>query len=225
MSDQGLDVLWGQCIDQYGAGEAFLPLLQALGKRCRACGGEAFVAKLRHYAPTWLAQMPWTLAGEEREALQREVLGATKERMLREVCEVLEASGRETPLSLILEDLHWSDHATLDFIALLARRRERAALVVIGTYWPVEVILRGHPLKSVKQELQMRALCSELALEALAASDVVAYLARRFPAGEIPQVLAPVIYRRAEGHPPSWSTWSNISSPKSASPKSGGPGP
>lgn len=89
----------------------------------------------------------------------------------------------------------------MDFIALLARRRERTALVVISTYRPVEVILRGHPLKSVKQKLQMHALCVELALEALAASDVVTYLARRFPAGEIPEVLAPVIYRRTEGYP------------------------
>lgn len=48
--------------------------------------------------------LPWTLTGEDRVALQREVLGATKERMVRELCEALEALGRETPLLLILED-------------------------------------------------------------------------------------------------------------------------
>ena len=226
LSDRRVDVLWGQCIDQYGAGEAFLPLLQALGKRCRASGGEAFVAKLRHYAPTWLAQMPWTLAGEEREALQREVLGATKERMLRELCEALEALGRETPLLLILEDLHWSDHATLDFISLLARRRERAALVVIGTYRPVEIILRGHPLKSVKQE-------PPDARPVLRAGTRGARCFRTswptWRGGSRP-VRSRRSWRRSstgerKAIPSSWSTWSNISSPKGASPKSGAPGP
>lgn len=49
LSDRGVDVLWGQCIDQYGPGEAFLPLLQALGKRCRAFGGRR---SLRSYVIT-----------------------------------------------------------------------------------------------------------------------------------------------------------------------------
>lgn len=42
----------------------------------------------------------------ERENLQREVLGATRKRMLRECCELLEALSGETPLVLVLEDLH-----------------------------------------------------------------------------------------------------------------------
>ena len=48
----------GQCIEHYGAGEAYLPLLEALGQLGRAPGGERLVAGLRQYAPTWLAQLP-----------------------------------------------------------------------------------------------------------------------------------------------------------------------
>lgn len=49
---------WGQCIDQYGAGEAYLPMLEALHRACRMPRGERLVETLRSHAPTWLAQMP-----------------------------------------------------------------------------------------------------------------------------------------------------------------------
>jgi predicted ATPase len=38
-------------------------------------------------------------------------------------------------LVLILEDLQWSDHATVEALASLAQRPEPARLLVLGTYW------------------------------------------------------------------------------------------
>ncbi len=121
--------------------------------------------------------------------------------MLREFCELLEALSREGPLVLVLEDLHWSDYTTLDVLTLLARRRDRAPLLVIGTHRPVEVVLRRHPLRAVQQELQIQGLCAELPLDNLSSAEVSAYLTQRFPGNEIPEVVAEVIYRRTEGHP------------------------
>ena len=108
---------------------------------------------LRTHAPMWLLQMPSLLTASEREALNREVIGATPERMMREMAEALEALTSEQPLVLIVEDLHWSDCSTLDLISYLARQRRAAHLMMIGTYRPVELIVSGHPLKAVKQEL------------------------------------------------------------------------
>src|SRR5262249_2272272 len=142
----------GQCIEQFGAGEAYLPVLSALGQLCRAPDHAHFRTFLEQYAPIWLAQMPVLLSTAEQEALQRGPLGATRERMLRELAEALEHLTAEQPLVLVLEDLHWSDYATLDFLAFVARRCEPARLLVIGTYRPVEVIMREHPLWRVKQE-------------------------------------------------------------------------
>jgi DNA-binding winged helix-turn-helix (wHTH) protein len=68
--------LWigrGQCIEQYGPGEAYLPVLEALGRVCRVPGGEHLVAVLRHHAPTWLVQMPALVSEPELDALQRTV--------------------------------------------------------------------------------------------------------------------------------------------------------
>src|SRR5207237_6970551 len=57
----------GQCIDHYGAGEAYLPVLEALTRLCRGPGGDQLVTLLRQYAPSWLGQMPALLSSGEPE--------------------------------------------------------------------------------------------------------------------------------------------------------------
>lgn len=191
----------GQCLEQFGAGEAYLPVLEAVSQLCQEPGRERLLPLLRRHAPTWLQQMPWLAPSAEREVLQRAALGATRERMLREMVEVLEALTAETPLVLVIEDLHWSDYSTLDLISALAARREPARLLLLGTYRPVEVILGEHPLKSVKQELQAKRLCEELSLEYLSEEAVSQYLAARFPRNGFPAGLARLIHERTEGNP------------------------
>ena len=73
--------------------------------------------------------------------------------MLRKMAKAIDIITAEHPLILWLEDLHWSDVSTLELLALLARRREPARLLVLATYCPVDVIIKQHPLKAVKQEL------------------------------------------------------------------------
>src|SRR5439155_23698176 len=118
-------------------------------------------------APTWLLQMPTLLSVTELEALQRRVQGATQERMLRELAEAVEVLTITHPLVLVLEDLHWSDHATLALIGWLAGRREPARFLLLGTYRPVEIIVREHPLRAMKQDLAVHRLCTEMRLEML----------------------------------------------------------
>ncbi|HEV8712460.1 MAG TPA: hypothetical protein VGX03_06490 [Candidatus Binatia bacterium] len=127
------------------------------------------------------------------------------------MAEAIEALTAKRPLMLVFEDLHWSDHSTLELLAYLARRRERARLLVVGTYRPTEVIVSGHPLKGVTQELQVHGHCEELRLELLTEGDVADYVAGQFTAGvrghrHSPaeaasfQQLAKVIHRRTDGN-------------------------
>jgi DNA-binding winged helix-turn-helix (wHTH) protein/predicted ATPase len=202
------DRLWighGQCIEQYGAGEAYLPILEALGRLCREPGGERLVTLLAHHAPTWLVQLPALLSTAELEALQRRVQGTTHERMLREMVEAVEALTAERLLVLMLEDLHWSDYSTLDLVSSLARRQEAARLFLIGTYRPVEVLASEHPLRAVKQELQLQRHCGELSLGLLTETAVQKYLAVRF-AGEAQQAaslkkLTQMVHQHTDGNP------------------------
>src|SRR5262249_3670773 len=78
----GMWVARGQCVEHYGVGEAYLPILSVLGQLCRAPGGEHLISLLAQHAPTWLVQMPAFLSTAELEALQRRILGASRERML-----------------------------------------------------------------------------------------------------------------------------------------------
>ncbi len=61
----------GQCLEQYGAGEAYLPVLEALSRLGRGPDGERVVACLRRFAPTWLRELPSLIgrAGFARSAL------------------------------------------------------------------------------------------------------------------------------------------------------------
>jgi predicted ATPase/DNA-binding winged helix-turn-helix (wHTH) protein len=191
----------GQCLEQYGAGEAYLPVLDGLARLCREPGHKQIVEVIRRQAPTWLAQMPWLVTDNDREMLQQQMLGATRERMLREMAEALETLTATLPVILVLEDLHWSDYSTLDLISYLARRREAARLMVIATYRPVEVILNEHPLKGIKQELQLHRLCEELPLEYLTEEAIKEFLAVRFPEHQFPAKLVQLIHERTGGNP------------------------
>src|SRR5262249_15721699 len=137
----------------------------------------------------------------EREAFGREVFGASRERMLREMGEALEALTADAPLVLALEDLHWSDYSTLDLISYIARQRRGARLMVVGTYRPAGLIARGHRVKAVKQELLAKQQCEELALEYLTGQAVAQHLAVRFPENDFPGELAALIHERTEGNP------------------------
>jgi DNA-binding winged helix-turn-helix (wHTH) protein len=149
-SDRSIRISRGQCLEQYGTSEAYLPVLEALGQLCQEQG--QVVDLLRAHAPMWLLQMPSLMSPSDRESFSREVFGASRDRMVREMAEALESLAAETPFLLVLEDLHWSDYSTVDLISALARRRETSRLMLIGTYRPVDLILSEHPLKAVKHE-------------------------------------------------------------------------
>jgi len=198
---QTLRIGRGQCVELYGAGEAYLPLLEALGRLGRAAGGEQVVQILKQHAPTWLTQLPGLLADPDLEAVQRRAQGATRDRMLRELVEALDTLSTAAPLILLLEDLHWSDASTIDLLARLAGRREAARLLVLGTYRPADVAASAHGLKAVKQELQMHGHCEEMPLVFLSPAAVSTYLSQRFPRHQFPSELALVLHRLTSGNP------------------------
>jgi predicted ATPase len=164
----------GQCVEHYGEGEPYLPFVEALGQLGHGPERDAVLAVLRRYAPLWLMQLPGLVSETELERLQSRLQGTTRARMLRELAEALEALTVDRVLVLVLEDLQWSDPSTLECLLYLAQRREPARLLVLGTYRPVEVLLQGHPLRGIVQELGGRGQGVDLQLEFLSAADVAA---------------------------------------------------
>lgn len=194
---------YGQCLDRQGTGEAYMPLLEALGRMGRGEGGRELVALLARLAPTWLVQMPALVPPGKLAALEHRVLGATQDRMLREMVEALEALSAERPVLLVLEDLHWSDYSTVDLLAWLARRDDPARLLLVGTYRLQDVGAGGHPLHRTVGDLLSRSpgRCFELPLGLLAEAEVASYLENRFPGAQLPPGLAGLLHGRTDGNP------------------------
>lgn len=195
-----LRIARGQCVEGFGGKEAYYPVLEALGQWFRAEDSGPVLHALAKQAPTWLIQFPSLVKADQRAALQKEILGATRERMVREICEALESLTAQDALVLVLEDLHWVDPSTLDFISAFARRRGPAKLLLLGTYRPAEVITSESPLRSLKQDLVLHNLSCEIALERLERSDVAEYLAIQFVDGGLPAEFANLIYRHSGGN-------------------------
>jgi predicted ATPase len=108
-------------------------------------------------------------------------------------------------LALCLEDLHWADDSTLDWIASFARRPEPARVVVLGTFRPGESLVgRGSP-ETLARELAMRGLCTEIALAPLDRGALRAYVFARFPAAPESEPamdrLTELIAQRTDGNP------------------------
>ena len=125
----------------------------------------------------------------------------TRDRMLRELAEAIDLLTRERPLLLVLEDLHWSDVSTLEWVAYVARRRDSARLMILGTSRPIDAILRAHPVPTVITELRQHDHCAEIVLDYLSEAAVADYLTRRLGAKPFPDHLPQRLHQRTNGNP------------------------
>src|ERR1700722_5599696 len=201
VGERSVRIVHGQCIEGYGSKEAYGPMLDALGQLCRGPQAEPIIQILSKEAPTWLAQLPALLTREHRATLQREILGATRERMVREIGDALDSITAETALLLLFEDLHWVDDSTVDLISALARRRTPAKLMLLATCRRLDAEPAGHSLKGLIPDLLVHRLSREIALVPLSEAEVEEYLAVQSPAGRPPPGLAALVHRHSEGNP------------------------
>jgi DNA-binding winged helix-turn-helix (wHTH) protein/predicted ATPase len=193
----------GQCVDHHGVGEPYLPLIEALTRLARAPDGAAVKEALATDAPSWLAQMPslWTRA--ERSTLEARGR-ATRERMMRELTHAVETIAAEQPLILKLEDIHWSDASTLDWLVHMARRPEPARLMVVATFRPADAAAAKAGLDRIVTELAVHGWCREIALKPLGLQAIETFLAARLDAaGDAAHAheMAPLLLERTGGNP------------------------
>lgn len=197
----GTYAAYGKCVEHFAVGEPYLPVLEALSGMAHSERRSRLVRVLREYAPTWLAQLPRLVESADRAAFGLAVLGANRDRMMREMGEAIDVLSEDAPVVLVLDDLHWSDVATVDLIAFLTLRQSRARLLILGTYRPTDLLQRPHELVKAKQELELHANCVEIPLQFLNEADVAEYLASRYGTDECVGELTRKLYLRTEGNP------------------------
>ena len=108
------------------------------------------------------------------------------------------ALARERPLCLVLEDLHWSDEATLSLLDELLPAAEQTAVAFVLVHRSEP----DHPAWQLvdRARRRFRRVFIELQLEALADVDARA-LAEAGAGGELPEELARLLAERAGGNP------------------------
>src|SRR5262245_35830356 len=195
-----LCVARGLCVEGFGGQEAYYPMLTAFEQLARASDDPRFLHGLSKLAPTWVLQFPSLVKAEQRETLQRDTLGATRERMVREMCETLEAITSDRTLILVLEDVHWADLSTLDIVSTCARRQGPSRLLLIGTLRPPTASSTS-ALTRLRQDLAVHDLCRGIDLEPFQPSEVSEYLSLALGGVGFADDLAGLIHRHSAGNP------------------------
>jgi DNA-binding winged helix-turn-helix (wHTH) protein len=191
----------GQCIEQHGTPEAYLAVIDMFTRLRRSAAGDRVVATLIRHAPTFVAQTPHLVPDDQLGEVLRRARGGSDARLVRELSEALEALAADHTLVVVVEDLQWSDVATIDLLAQLGQRRDRARLLVVGTSRHAEAHTVTHPLNRVMLGLVTRAGAHEVPLARIAPDAIRRFVELRFPDHAFPAALIDVIDRITAGTP------------------------
>src|SRR5215472_8196764 len=134
----GLLSVWGGCLP-LAEKLPLLPVVDALDELSRLNGGrllETALGAAPPYVRVEVERLLPQLRPGGMEASQRRderAAGWRRERLLSAVAELLEAAAQQSPVALVIEDVHWADTATLDCLTYLARANRRGPLIVVAT--------------------------------------------------------------------------------------------
>jgi DNA-binding CsgD family transcriptional regulator len=133
---------------------------------------------------------------------QRGAIGAVASQaaLLQQVRDFFAALVEERPAVLLLDDLHWSDPASLDLLRFLARSLAALPLLVVVTYRANELD-RRHPLSLLLPLLEREAPILRLALRPLSPAALRSLLAARYrlSSSDTDRLVA-YLHARAEGN-------------------------
>ena len=192
-SDAGARVLIGHCLELGGTVIPYAPLVDALRPVAREladCGSDLELpdgtrAALAELLPEF---------GEGREAAR-----TSQARLFEALLGLIERLGRQGPIALVLEDLHWADPSTRDFLVFLVRSARTESVTLLATYRSDE-LHRRHPLRPVLAELERVPGVHRIALERFSREEVDQQLAGILD--EAPdQALGDRLYARGQGNP------------------------
>src|SRR6185369_4022260 len=92
------------------------------------------------------------LTGDGPAATTDTDMGA-RQQVFERLLTVLSGLASQQPVVLALEDIHWADASTREFLAFFARNRAAARVMVVATY-RTDDVGRDHPLHRYLLELQ-----------------------------------------------------------------------
>src|SRR5215831_10302435 len=167
-----LERLLGEALDGSGrlvflGGEAGVGKTALAAALAEAAGGPAVRRGCCDIVTTAEALGPVLDAFPELAAAVDLAAGASRLRLFQQVRGMLS----ESPMLLVLEDVHWADEATLDVLRFLGRRLAGARLMILATFRSEEVS-SDHPLTVVMGDLATLPGVIRMQLPALSVTGV-----------------------------------------------------
>ncbi len=180
---KGALVLQGSCLYSEGP-EPYLPFMEALGQSLESADGperEKVLAFIREEAPE-LEELTSRLMTVIRTRFNtglidsEATIAASKERLFEAITQVLLFLSRETPVVLLLDDLHWADSGSLQLLYYVARNAMERRLLILGTYRTEDLLPdgegRAHPLVDTMQRMSREGIFQKIELEGLGMEGV-----------------------------------------------------
>jgi ATP/maltotriose-dependent transcriptional regulator MalT len=199
----GMVMVRGECLPLAGT-LPLLPVRDALGELARLDGGGLLAAVL-DAAPGYVREeMGRLLPGMGQDGGTGPVGGDgewSRQRLFAGVVEVLAALAARTAsgVGLIVEDVHWADGETLDFLTFLVRAGRWGPVRVVATCRGDEAPLAAH-VAGWLARVRGDAGTEEIRLGPLSRTEVAGQAAALAGAPVSPQV-AGELFARAEGNP------------------------
>ncbi len=120
-------------------------------------------------------------------------------RLFATLAEVITKQASSRPVLLVMEDMHWSDESTLEFLLFFARRTAAFRLLLLLTYREEEV---GQSLRSFLAHLDRERLRQDIALVSLSRAHTETMLLTILPgAASLPAGMLDALYGLTEGNP------------------------
>jgi DNA-binding CsgD family transcriptional regulator len=148
-AEKGKLALVGECLELTDGELPYAPIVSALRPVVR---DRRALAGLDEQDLRELARLWPELAPGHRPAPTDGGEGSSKTRMFSLLLQLLDRLAAEREVLFILEDLHWADHSTRDFLAFLVRAGRRDRLRIVITLRG-EDVHRHHPLRAFIAEL------------------------------------------------------------------------
>lgn len=189
-----------QCLS-YGQATPYRAVRDILRQLCRIApndGAEAITAKVNQHlqavevsAAQWGPYLLHLLGVEvETDGLAHQTPQAVKAKTFEALCQLCLQGQRRQPLIMAIENIHWIDATSEDFLTSLIERLTGSALLVLLTYRP------GYRPSWID-----KSYATQFPLRRLTRRDSVAIVESAIPIELIPEALLQTLLEKAAGNP------------------------
>ena len=191
-------VLAGDCVELAEGELPFAPLTAALRGVARELGpGDLETLPGREELARLLPELGDSETWITRDSALDEPLAQS--RLFEVLLALFTRLGEQAPVVLVIEDLHWADRSTRDFLGFLVRNAHAARLLLVCTYRSDE-LHRRHPLRPFLAELDRRPVVERMDLSPLSREDLGGLIGGILD--EVPtEALLSELFDRSDGNP------------------------